>query len=200
MIKKLGLIGLILIFISGCATAKLTSGPSLALIHHPDALNVGVSKVIDERESANAGTIGATGIRVKQGDLSSTLTNYLTQSVNSNMNVNVTPVAAATDRNAASVAENSNTDRVLAVTIKKIKVFSADAIMQPVEVHLDLEMNVYDRKGKNIYSAPISGSYEKRIGLTIVDKATGELVEATVKDAVNNIVKDEGLKKALEIA
>lgn len=186
--------------VSGCATARLDSGPSIALTHHMQAPNVGVSKVIDERQSPNIGTIGAAGIRVKQADLSQTLTNHLIQSLNSHLKVNVTPVVEVHDQNAASVAESSNTDRVVSLRVKKLKMFSADALMQPVEVNMDLELKVYDRAGKVIYTTPVTGSYEKRIGISIVEKSTGQLVNSTVQEAINNLIKDPGLKKSLASA
>ncbi len=200
MKRMIGFVSVALI-LSGCATARLSKGPeSFALTQHPNAVNVGVAKVVDERTSANVGTIGAAGIRVKQADLSDITTNYLVNSLNTELKTNVTRIVSINNENAATVAGSTAADVFLATHIKRVKIFSADALMQPVEVNIDMELTVYDKAGKTIYTAPISGTYEKRIGISIVDKATGQLVESTVQDAVNNLIKDSGFRKAIGLS
>jgi len=155
--------------------------------------------VVDERGTANAGTIGAAFIQVK-GELVDLVTNYLINHLNTKMDLNVERLKTATAQDIASASSVYHTDRVLVVRIKRLKMFSMDALMQPVEIDLDLECEVYDPDGKLIYQQTIMGRNEKRIGISIVDKTTGKLVEAAVLDAMNNLVKDSGLKKSLASA
>lgn len=178
--------------ISGCATAKLSRGPdTFSLIEHSNALRVGIPRVVDERGTANIGTIGAAFIQVK-GELVDLTTNYLINHLNTKMDLNVERL-----KGIASAPSQQPTDRVLVVRIKKLKMFSIDALMQPVEVDLDLECEVYGPGGQLIHKQAIMGHHEKRIGILIGEQTTGKLVEAAVLDAMNNLVKDPGIKESL---
>lgn len=183
--------------VNGCATAKLSGGPdTFSLIEHPNTVRVGVPRVVDERGTSNVGTIGAAFIQVKS-ELVDLTTNYLINHLNTRMNLNVERLKTAAAQDIAAASLLHQTERVLVVRIKRLKMFSMDALMQPVEVDLDLECEVYDAVGKLIYRQTITGRHEKRIGISIVDKTTGKLVESAVLDAMNNLVKDPGLKKSL---
>lgn len=183
--------------ISGCATAKLSKGPdTFSLVEHSNAVRVGVPRVVDERGTANVGTIGAAFIQVK-GELVDLTTNYLINHLNIKMALNVERLKMATAHDIASLSSQYHTDQVLLVKIKKLKMFSMDAAMQPVKVNLDLEYEVYGPNGNLVYQQTVMGHHEKRIGILIGDRTTGKLVEGAVLDAMNNLVKDPGLKKAL---
>ena len=195
--KKIVTIAFLGVFISGCASAKLSRGPdTFSLIEHTNSLRVGVPKAHDERGTNRAGTIGAAFIQVKS-ELVDLTTNYLIHYLNTKLDLNVEriPMTGAKDR--VSTPSPHNMDRVLILRIKRLKMFSMDALMQPVEVDLDLECEVYDSDDHLVYRQTIMGHHEKRIGISIVDKTTGKLVEAAVLDAMNNLVKDPGLKKSL---
>jgi hypothetical protein len=56
---------------------------------------------------------------------------------------------------------------------------------------------VFDEAGQEIYRRIADGHYEKRIGITVVEKSAGELVEAVVKETLSQYVKDPELKKII---
>lgn len=198
--KKIVTIAFLSVFVSGCASAKLSRGPdTFPLIEHTHSLRVGVPQAVDERGTNRAGTIGAAFIQVKS-ELADLTTNYLINYLNTRLNLNVERIQMAAVQDFATIFSQHNMDRVLIVKIKRLKMFSVDALMQPVEVDLDLECEVYDPSGNLIYRQTFMGHHEKRIGISIVDKTTGKLVEAAVLDAMNNLVKDPGLKKSLASA
>lgn len=181
---------------SGCATARLSQGPdTYALEHHTGVKTLGITKVVDKRGSFSAGSIGAAGIKVK-GNLVDLTTNYVIKNVHDYLNMNVERVGSD-EAQMASLIQEKNLAGVLQVEIPELKMFSADALMQPVETKILLDVILFDKTGKQIYKTRVMGNYEKRIGLTIVDKATGELVEKVVSDAASQLVKDQGLVKAL---
>jgi hypothetical protein len=187
-----------LFVVAGCATARLSKGPDVYTVsQHPSGLKVGVAKVVDQRESTKAGSIGATSVRVDK-DIADMTTNYLIQTLDQQMQVNVVPVEASTPAGVASIASQRGVDAVVVSQITSVKMFSADAIMQPVSTSIDMNTVVYNRDGSEKYRRSFSGKYEKRIGLTIVDKATGELVEEAVKDMMAGVGRDTGLKEALQ--
>lgn len=186
--------------VTGCATAKLSKGPdTFSLTEHTASPRIGIPRVVDERGTSQAGTIGAAFIQVK-GELMDLTTNYLVNHLNTKLNLNIERIKAQTPQDIASASSERSMDRVLIVRIKKLKIFSMDALMQPVEVDLDLAYEVYDMSGKLIHQQEVLGHHEKRLGISVVDKATGKLVEAAVLDAMKNLVKDPGLKKSLVAA
>lgn len=185
------------VLITGCATARLSQGPdTFSLIEHSNAVRIGVPKATDARGTNKAGTIGAAFIQVKS-ELVDLTTNYLINYLNTRLNANVIRIKTVDSQEISSVSSQYQADRIFILKIKRLKMFSADALMQPVEVDLDLAFEVYDQTGKQIYKQEVTGHHEKRIGISIVDKTTGQLVEAAVLDAMNNLVKDPGLKKSL---
>ena len=113
------------------------------------------------------------------------------------MNLNVLRIPEAPEEDFAESASQHQLDGVMAGTIRALRMYSADAIMQPVRVDMDLDFEIYDRIGNQVYRTTIHGHYEERIGITIVDKSTGRLVEATVQNAIDNLARDSGLKAEL---
>lgn|SRR3989338_2025715 len=195
--KKILIMILTGLVLSSCATARLAKGPdTFALLQHSGGVNLGVSKVLDERESKNVGTIGAAGIRVND-EIGPLTTNYLISFLNSKLNANIVRLPDVDKTTVPAIAKQNNVDKVMVARIKRIKMFSMDALMQPVEVDMDLEVTVFDAAGSEIYQQMIQGHYEKRIGLTIVDKSTGELVEAAVKDTVSNLITNRNFQTVL---
>lgn len=191
---------LVLFTISGCATAKLPAGPDIyGLNKYSDVGAVAVSKVVDERGTISAGTIGATGVRVKN-DVVPLTTNYLLSMMNTNLNLNVIPVGSLSSASAGEVLGQSDAGGGILLKIKSLKLHSVDAMMQPVEVDMDVDVAVFERGGKVVVEKSVSGHYEKRIGLSIVDKSTGELVDQVVRETIANVIKDSDIKLALETA
>jgi hypothetical protein len=191
-------IALVLAVFTGCAAARLPKGPDVySLPEYPSAPKVGVAKVADARESTKAGHIGATSVRVDK-DVADLTTNYLLDALNRDMKLNVAHAEATGPAGIASMASQQGMDAVLVSAIKRVEMSSADAVMQPVHTVVDMECVVYGRDGSERYRRLFSGSYDKRIGITIVDKATGELVENAVKETVTSLAKDPGLNENWE--
>ncbi len=187
------------VFLSGCATAKLGSGPDVfALPQLKDRPVIGVSKVTDTRGGTQVGTIGAAGIRVKANDLTALTTNYLLNTLSSKLDMNIQTVANFEGSDMPHYLKLKHLNGYLTASVTRLKMFSADAIMQPVETNLDLQIKVYDQNGEILYDQTVSGSFEKRIGLSIVDKSTGELVNSVVEKTMEVLAQDSSLRKALE--
>ncbi len=196
--KKLIVWILGLIVLSGCATAKLSKGPDPAiLIHHEESVPIGVVTTMDERESEKIGTIGATSIVVKKNDLVDLVGNHLIRYINEKIGLNVERVQINENDSIKLVATKKKVEGVIVLRIKSLRMFSIDAILQPVEVNLTLELIVFDEVGQEIYHRIADGHYEKRIGISVVEKSAGELVEAVVKETLSQYVKDPELKKII---
>ena len=171
--------------LTGCATARLSKGPDPSLlIQHKEISPVGVANAVDDRESEKIGTIGATSIVVKKNDLVDLVGNHLIRYINENDSIKL-------------VATKKKVEGVIVLRIKSLKMFSMDALLQPVEVDLTLELVVFDERGQEIYHRIADGHYEKRIGISVVEKSAGELVEAVVKETLSQYVKDAELKKVI---
>ena len=187
-----------LIVLSGCATAKLSKGPDPAvLIHHDEIAPIGVATAMDERDSEKIGTIGATSIVVKKNDLVDLVGNHLVRYINEKIGLNVERVQVTDNDSIKLVATKKKVEGVIVLRIKSLKMFSMDALLQPVEVNLTLELVVFDEVGQEIYRRIADGHYAKRIGITVVEKSAGELVEAVVKETLSQYVKDSELKKII---
>lgn len=189
---------LLLSFSTGCATAKLSRGPdTYALSKHPDGIRLGVNKVVDERNGDKVGTIGAAIINVKRQDLANLATNYLISQLNTSFKANIEEVAVTAPEQIPAEAEKRNVKGLVLARISHLRMFSMDAIMQPVKVELNMEAELYDAGGQLLFNKSFPGNFEKRIGISLVEHSTGQLVEATVRDAVSNLVKDTDFKTSV---
>lgn len=196
-LKSVLVLALLAVF-TGCATARLPESPDIfSLQQFSTSTRIAVPKVVDERGTNNAGTIGAAGIKVKDEIVDFT-TNHLLHALNTRLNVNVVTTGPVNEAQASQAVETSNTNGLVIAKIKRLKMHSIDALMQPVEVDMDMDVLVYDKQGQKLIEKTIIGHYEKRIGLGIVDKSTGELVDATVKETMQNLVKDTDFKNAIQ--
>ncbi len=200
MKKDLFLITSLTLFFAGCTTARLPQGPDVfSLTKFPESeATVAVPKVVDARGTKNVGMIGAAGIQVRS-DIAPFATNHLIRAVNSQMKLNVVRTEAITKNNAANILKSNNATNALVVSITSLKMHSIDAIMQPVEVDVTMGVTILNGQGQAVLEKTIAGHYEKRIGLSVVDKTTGELVDKVIQDAMFNLVKDEEIKKGLNL-
>lgn len=66
ILRRLAGVFFVVFLISGCATARLGTGPeAYALKEYPKGSRVAVAKVMDARGSDSAGMIGGCGVKVK---------------------------------------------------------------------------------------------------------------------------------------
>lgn len=192
--KQIG-IAVIALLLTGCATARLSKGPdTFELIRHENRAEVGVAKAQDERKSEGAGTIGGAFVRVKKSDLTELATNYLVQYINSKVELNVVRVAMEGEASVKEIAVSHMVEGIVLLKVKEMKLFSIEALLQPVEADLTLELIVFDSTGDQIYSRTVTGHNETRIGISIVENSTGKIVEAALKDALSQLVKDSELR------
>jgi uncharacterized lipoprotein YajG len=198
MKKELVILGS-LFFLIGCATARLGTGPEVySLVEYPSTVRVGVAKAVDARGTDSAGTIGACGIKIKDDELSTLATNYLLDGLNRQVKTNTVRVEKVSSENVSQLAAEHNVVYIVIAKISELKMFSADAIMQPVQVDCIMDLEIFDKTGRQVFHKSFAGAYQERIGLSIVDKATGRLAERAVKDAVANLVKDPELQRILQ--
>ncbi len=196
--KKLPFALILLGLWSGCTTARLPKSPDIySLKSSSSNITIVIEKVSDERGTTKAGTIGAAGILVKDEIIEFT-TNHLVSTLNSHMNVNIVMTGSVSPSQVNEIVHSRNANGLVAAKIKSLKIHSIDAIMQPVEVDMDLNVVVYNRQGEQIMEKTFIGHYEKRMGIVaMVDKATGELVDSVVKETMYSLVKDPEFKKAI---
>ena len=188
-----------MLFLAGCATARLGTGPDVySLKEYPGGTRVAVARVVDARGSDSAGTIGGCGIKIKAKELEALATNYLLDGANRYLGANISRVENVSAGTVPQLASENDAIYFMSARITGLKMSSLDAIMQPVEVSCDLDLKVYDRKGHEVFQKTFKGSYQERIGFSIVEKATGKLAERTVQDAVSNLVKDPELRELLK--
>ena len=185
--------------ISGCATARLGAGPDVySLKEYPEGMRVAVAKVADVRGSDSAGTIGGCGIKIKGKELEPLATSYLLDGMSRYLMVNISRVEDISAGKVPQLAVANNAVYFVSAGITRLKMHSFDALMQPVEADCGLDLKIYDRQGREVFQKTFTGSYQERIGLSIVEKTTGKIAERTVQDAVSNLVKDPELQKLLK--
>ena len=190
-------LALTVVFVSGCATAQLAKGPDTNFLKsHAGSSQVAVAMVEDIRTTTRAGSIGATSVNVP-ANVSLMVYNYLVICLNENFRVNIKEPGKTSQENNGQPASSPGSDRVIVSKISSIKISSFDAIMQPVQTEVKLDLSVLDQKGQLVYKQSYFGKYEERIGISIVDSKTGQLVEAAVKNLMMEISNDNGLKNAL---
>jgi len=180
------MIAVILAFaVIGCATAKLPAVPSLdSMTTFSDAMTLGVS-VKDSRAKEGVGTIGAAGIIVKKTDVVDFLAKQLIHNINREFMINVVQVFTGEPEKVVK-----GNDKMLAVDIKRIKMRSIDAIMEPVNVEMDIDLSLFNDSGEKIYQNSYTGQYRETIGFSIVEKKTGQLVDKVINDVITKIFQD----------
>ncbi len=191
--KKFILLLFIACILSGCATAQLAKGPDINnLKQYTGASQVAVAMTEDVRPSTNAGSIGATSIDVPK-DANNMVYNYLVSCLNENLGINIKEAGRVSQQDIAQVGA----ERLVVSDISSIKIYSFDAIMQPVQTEVLLNVAVLNKQGTAIYRQSYVGKYEERIGISIVSSKTGQLVESAIKNLMTQISGDDNLKKAL---
>ncbi len=189
---------LILLLINGCVGARLSSGPNTSpLIKHEDLTSVGVAATVDDRESEKVGTIGAATITVRKSDLANVVGNYLIKYINEKVGLNVERVQMNETGSIKLAASKNKVNRIIILTIKTLNMFSLDALLQPVDVNLTLELRILGEGGDEIYRRTVTAHYAKRIKIPVIEKNTGELVESVAKEALRQYSKDQDLKKII---
>lgn len=196
--RSIFLIAFVFFAVTGCATARLSKGPDTSLlVQHKEVSPIGVADAVDDRKSEKIGTIGATSIVVKKNDLVDLVGNHLIRYISEKIGLNVERVQINENDSIKLVAMKKKVEGVIVLRIKSLRMFSMDALLQPVEVDLTLELIVFDEVGQEIYHRIADGHYEKRIGISVVEKSAGELVETVVKETLSQYVKDAELKKII---
>ena len=179
--------------VSGCATAQLAKGPDIGTLkQNSGATQVSVAMVEDARATTHAGSIGATSIDVPK-DVNTMVYNYLVSHLNEDLGVNIKEAGRVSQQDIAQMGA----DRLIVSEISSIKVSSFDAIMQPVQTEILLNLSVLNKQGQSVYKQTYLGKYEERIGISIVASKTGQLVESAVKNLISQITSDSNFKKAL---
>ncbi len=182
----------------GCTTLQLSKGVDMnELREYPEGVRLGLVSAKDLRGSNSIGSIGAAGYKLK-GEVVDFTTNQVMSSANHYLQANLLPISQPAESEMAGVALRNNLDGFVIPEIHKIKLFSMDSLMQPVETDVDIKVNLYNAKGEAVYNSSYAGHYEKRVGLVTSPKPIAELVENAIKDAVSKFVKDEEMKKQLQ--
>ena len=190
----------LLFFISGCATARLPSGPEVfSPYHHKDKVTIGIIKVQDSRDDKKAGAIGLAPIYVEGKDLTNMVTNYLIDCINRRLQFNVINVSAYQTNDMKELTKKHNIQGIALLNITKLEMNSFDAIIESVKVDMEADLQIFNKDGEKVYEDIFKGHYEERIGMVLnVDKATGELVEEVTKKVMDEIAITERLRGTLK--
>jgi len=192
------LLTLLLLTITGCATSRIPSGPeTFSTIQYEGKPKLGIIKAQDSRKEKKAGNIGLAVINVESEDLTNMVTNHLVHCVNNDLQFNVEKVGAYLPKDMNMVATQYGTSGTITLNVLRLELRSFDAILEPVETDIDAKVQVYDQEGKLVYEEIINGHYSERIGLSIVDKATGELINKATESLIKNIAINLNLRKTL---
>ncbi|MBI4398158.1 MAG: hypothetical protein HY586_03440 [Candidatus Omnitrophica bacterium] len=197
--KSLAGILMAALFVSGCAmTAKLPQAPDASsFTRYPDVASVGVAKVQDVRGTVKAGAISAQPVEVKE-DITDFCTKYLINSLNSDMKVNVTLIEETLPANDIPLlAAQKGLDRILISKLISVKFSSLDAIMDPVQTDMQMDVYVYNQSGELILKRNFFGKAEKWLGLGTSIKSTGKLVQESTLNLMGTLASDAELKSAL---
>lgn len=191
------ILGLLLFSSAGCATARLPEGPDASILIHQEPAPVVVARASDEREGEKIGTIGATTIFVKKGGLVNLVSNHLVRYINEKVGLNVERVEVSETDSIKLIATKKKIEGVILLRIKSLRMFSVDALLDPVQTNLTLELVVFDEAGREIYRRVATGHHEKRIGVSVVEKSAGELVESVVKETLRQYLRDPDLRRII---
>ena len=185
--KRASFLALVCFALSGCATAQIAQGPSIASLKMRDNKPlIVVAMVKDARGKTSVGTIGAAGIAVPE-TVKNTVHNYLVNTLYDNFAVNAKGSEGAT-----------GSEKLVSSQIDAISIYSFDAIMQPVDTEIRLKLSVLDAQEKSLYEQNYAGMYQERIGMSLVETKTGQLVEEAIRNLMAQIAGDDKLKKVLE--
>ncbi len=197
MKKIIPLVISVLLF-SSCASARLSKGPDIfALPVHEGAVQTGVPKVGDLRDSEKIGSVGALVLKVKKEDLSGMMTNHLVNHLNTKMSINVIGIPDVTTETIPTMSKEKKLDGVVELKVTKIKLFSIDAVMQPVSTEISIRAAVYNASGKMLYEGDQAGFYEKHEPF-MTDKKAGDMVEQATIMAFDRLVTDPDFENAIK--
>lgn len=190
--------GLLLLSTVGCATARLPKGPDTSiLIRHQEPAPVVAARALDERGSEKIGAIGATTIFVRKSELVNLVSNHLIRYLNEKVGLDVERVQTIETDSIQLTATKKKAEGVILLRIKSLRMFSLDALLDPVQTDLTLELIVFDERGEAIYRRAVTGRHEKRIGISVVEKSAGELVESVVKETLRQYLRDRDLRRII---
>lgn len=150
------------------------------LQHYEDNYSVGVTQTEDLRDSNKVGTIGLATFTVKS-DITQLTNNHIINHINKSLGFNVKQVAKNDFRGVRGVINSK---------IKKIELFSIDAILQPVKTRFVLQVEVFNPDGKCIFKDDFIGLHEETLGLSFSNKKEGRFVEAALINALDKLVED----------
>jgi hypothetical protein len=191
-----------LVFLAGCVTAKLPSGPDVyAARVYPDKPKIAVAKFKDTRASEKAGSVGFTSISVNKQDLENLVTGYALECLNRQLDVNVERVNTETPEEFKGLAGSLGVKGFMVGKITGLEISSADAVMDPADVLLTGEVWLYDLTGRPRFHEVVTGKYSEWIGFKLADKATGRLVDAAARTLAHQLgsrLHEEGVLKVLE--
>ncbi len=189
----------VLFTVVGCTTVTLPSGPkAFALVQYPNAVTLGVPKVEDARGVAKMGTIGALSINMDD-KVTGFVSDYLINCLNNDLKMNVQRIKDVNAADLTSIAKEYHLDRIVVGKIISLKMFSIDAILQPVETTIVLDITIYNQDGSKIYGNNFLGNNIKRVNALAVQTSAGKLVEEAVKDSMIKVKVDDDFQKALKI-
>jgi hypothetical protein len=148
---------------------------------------VGVATCQDERDSKKAGSIGLTGISVKKEDLEDLVTSHILHCLNNDVGVNVEQVSAEKPEEVKKLATSLGLQGLCFTKVKRLKIESADSVLDPARVELQCEVWLFDAKGRSTYHDWLTGKHTERIGLKSVATATGRLVDAAARSCAQQL-------------
>ena len=182
----------------GCVTAKLPTGPyPNSLTSSPQAKSIGFIPASDERGSSRIGTVGLGGVSIEKESVEKLMTNYLAFSLNEGLGLNIVLLSPLDAKNIAAAAARHHLDRIVAPKIKTLKISSFDATIDPANMKISMDIEVYDAMGTLVLTNAYDRSDTGQLNTSDLERSIGKLAESIIKNLASYISKDEKIRNAL---
>lgn len=170
------LMGTVFWLITGCAVAKPL--PS--------------AEVLSPTERAES--MDARIVELNKDELLEKVSQYLSHYINEKVGLRVERTQISDEDSVRFVAVESKLDGALVLRVKELKAFVMGLQEQSMKVDLALGLSVFDAFGKRIYQRVVRDQQEKRFEISDVRPDVERFVEAVMKSALSQYIKDPELK------
>lgn len=189
-------------FLAGCATAMATlpQGPDVySLPLRAGAPTLVVAPPVDERSNKERlGTISALGVRMKDDPTQLVSKEVVVALHGQGINGLLARVSGSSPESFAQIASEHKAQGVLALSVQSISIESFDALMDPPTAKVTLGAVLYDNRGNLVERGSVTGQVQRRINTFAADRATGELVSESIRDAAQRLVGRGAVAEAIK--
>ncbi len=129
--------------------------------------------------------------RSQKADLRELVTHYLVHYIHLKAGLSVERIQRDDSRAIELIAAQDKKEESVFLRVDRLRLFSENALLEPLEAELTLEVRVLDRNGAEIYRKTVTGYHAVFV---LFEEGRAILAEGTVKDALKQLIKDPELK------